>query len=100
EGEQEVLGLDRGAAELSRRGLGVLDRRPRLAGEPFEHQRLLGSTATARSRLACFLWTAWRVTPSASATSAHVQPSRSARSTSASSSWSARRRRAPPAGER
>ena len=56
-----------------------------VVAEPLEHQRLLVSMPSAFSRLACFLWTACRVTPSASATSDHVHPSCNARATSASS---------------
>ena len=48
-------------------------------------------------RRKCFLWTAWRVTPRASATCDQDQPARIALSTSASSSSSAIARRAEAA---
>jgi len=61
-------------------GLGFSDcrdhRRARVLGESFEHgQPPSGRPRAGPSRRACFLWTAWRVTPSASAICAQDQPS-------------------------
>src|SRR5262249_31766647 len=96
---QEVLGLDRRRFEDGGDLAGGGDGRARLGHELRKHQcsRLLSSTPAAMSRLACFLCTAWRLTPSASATSGQVHPSRIARSTSAISSRSASRRSATTA---
>jgi hypothetical protein len=73
-----MLGLDgRRAANAGLLLRGAHDDAPSVLTEGLEHHDL-----PAASRFACFLWTAWLVTPSASATCAHVQPSRSARSMS------------------
>ena len=72
---EQVLGLHRAGPALAGLLERILHDRPRVPGEPAEHHRRpLAAAAAAASRLACFLWTAWRVTPSASATSASSSP--------------------------
>src|SRR6266487_3248730 len=96
--EQEMLRLERRRLELLRNLAWVLENETRLTLQLLDHRLCLFScTPAAANRFACFLCTACRVTPSASATSDQLQPPRSARSTSAASSRSARRRRATTA---
>src|SRR4029453_13474036 len=70
--QQEVLRPDVGTAEPACLLLGERDDRSRLRGEALEHRYLLRAR---RRPLACFLCTAWRLTPSSSAISLHHHPS-------------------------
>src|SRR5688572_23347647 len=84
--EQEMLRLERGRPVLAGLVPCFVDDRAKVLVECDHLHRLLSSTPAAMSRLTCFLWTAWRVIPSASATSGQLHPARIACSTAASSS--------------
>ncbi|MBB4936354.1 hypothetical protein FHR32_000659 [Streptosporangium album] len=88
----EMARSDTSSGGTAARGVGSFgDRvRPRSGPDVWwfparRRSRLLSVMPAAMSRLACFLWTAWRVTPSASATCGQLQPDRMACSTAASS---------------
>src|SRR5439155_17031616 len=73
--EQDVLGAHVVVAQRLRLGRRQVDDPPGPGREPLEHQHLLLLPRPRRaSATACFLWTAWRLTPSASAMPSHDQP--------------------------
>src|SRR4029453_11499078 len=69
--QQEVLRPDVRTAELACLLLRERDDRSRLRGEALEHGYFLRARRRPR---ACFLCTAWRLTPSSSAISCHDHP--------------------------
>ena len=74
ERDQEVLGLDLLGAQAPRDVERADDGPAALAGEALKHRVGPCRSPRAFRRLACFLCTAWRLTPSAAATSRHDQP--------------------------
>jgi hypothetical protein len=69
--QQDVLRPDVRTAELTCLLLGERDDQSRLHGEALEHRYVLRARIRPR---ACFLCTAWRLTPSSSAMSCHDHP--------------------------